>query len=79
MEAWSRIWKTCRALVQRRGEDRAADHVERRAARGRGDQIEGAHNGQRRPDAVGDGVGQNVAEMLRRLHKMMIVQGYRWG
>ena len=63
---------------QRRGKDGATDDLRGRPARGYDDKISRAGNGQRRADAMGDGVGQNVAQMvgcLLGLHRLMIARG----
>ena len=59
---------------QRRRKDRATDYVPCRAAGGGGDQVDRAHNRQRRADAMRDGVGQNIAQLVFRLHSLMIAR-----
>ena len=55
---------------QRRGKDRATHHHPGCAARGCGDQVNRAHDRQHRADAVRDGIGQNVAQMVVGLHRL---------
>jgi hypothetical protein len=59
---------------QRAGKDGAADNEPRRAARGGDNQANRSRNGERGADAVGDGVGQDVAQFLGGVHKTIIVR-----
>jgi len=56
-------------------EDGATDDIRGRPTRGRSDEIDSAHHGQDRANAVRDGVGQNVAEFGLGRHRSMIARG----
>ena len=63
---------------QRRGKDGATHHLPSCPVRRYDDQVCRADDGQRRANAVSDGVGQNVAQMvgcLLGLHRLMIARG----
>jgi hypothetical protein len=56
------------------GEYGAADDDERGAACGGDDEINRSHDSEGEADAVRDGVGENVAEVGVRRHRLMIVR-----
>ncbi len=56
------------------GEYGATDDDERGPARGSDDEINRSHDGEAETDAVGDGVGEDVAQAGVLRHRMMIVR-----
>ena len=61
---------------ERGREDGATDDEPGRPTRGGHDEEDGAGDGEPRTDAVGDGVGENVAQIRALVHGLMIVRHF---
>lgn len=59
---------------ERAGKDGATDDKKRRSAGGGDDEINRSHDGEAEADAVCDGVGEDVAQIGARWHRLMIVR-----